>query len=420
MKIEIEPASINSIDYPHRYRTVFISFKNYIIGMYLENCNLTYFPEDLLNFNSLTNLSLACNNIKKLPESLSSLTKLNSLNLSRNKLVNLPNFTPDMYNLENLNLNQNSIKNLPDSLFQLKDLKDLFLAYNKLEDLPRSISNLKSLRRLMIDGNKLKTLPVSVFEIKTLRMLYVSPAQLDVESHNQIEKVKKDFKEYVQSNIPQKDQNYITRYIREVPKLYIITPPYNIDFFYEFGGEMFWARNSNATLRFGSPFDPFRLPIPSKDAQKFRDLQFLWETLEYSNIRKWKHEIDYDSQFPDWERLRRETAELLIKISEELGSDFKFSRDFDYYMDIKNKMQELEGDISNKRVITILKDSLELDDNIMLLSIFKKKIFINFNEKELLEYLISLKLHGKFRFAKILVSEYLTNYSNNKSAINSM
>lgn len=362
-----------------------------------------------MNFKSLTNLSLACNNIKTLPE-LSSLTKLRSFNLSRNKLEEVSNITPDMCNLEKLNLNQNLITTLPDSLFHIKDLKDLFLAYNKLRNLPNSISNLKSLRRLMIDGNVINTLPKSLFEIKTLRFLHLSLAHLDEETQDQIQIAKRNFHKYAQNNLDLEKYSSVIQYIHEVPKLYVTTPPYNIDFFYEFGGEMLWSRNNNATFRFGSPFDPFRLPISPKDAQKFRDLQFLWETLEYVNIRKWKHEIDYESQFPDWERLRRETADLLMKISEELGSDFIFSNDFDYYIDIRNKMQELEGDISNKRILAILKESLEIDDNIMLLSIFKKKILMNFNEKELLEYLINLKLHGKFKFASILISEYL-NYS---------
>lgn len=411
---EIKPISNKSYDYHTRYRISFTTFKNHIIGLDLENCNISYFPENLSHFKFLRNLSLACNNIKKFPESLLNLTNLTSLNLSRNKLEELSNFAPEMCNLEVLNLNQNLINNLPDSIFQLKTLKDLYLAYNKLEILPKSICNLKFLRRLMIDGNNLKSLPTSLFEIDSLKRLYISQAHLDDEAQNLIRITMKNFQEYVQSNNLLEDHTYITQYIHKVPKLYIITPPYNIDFFYEFGGEMLWSRNENASLRFGSPIYPFRLPISSDDAQKLKNLSVVWEKLEFPNLRKKKHEIDYNSQYSEWEQMKRETGEFLLKISQELGPDFQFSNDFKYYIDFRNKMQELESDISNERIKAIINEGISNNDDIILLSILKKKILNQFNEKELLEFLISLKLHGKVRFANILVSEYLNNYSNKK------
>jgi len=78
-------------------------------------------------------------------------------------------------------------------------------------------------------------------------------------------------------------------------------------------------------------------------------------------------------------------------------------------------MQELDGDISNIRVKALINEAISTDDDFILLHIFKKGILNYFNEKALMEYLISLKLHGKFKFADILVSEYLNNYSSKRA-----
>ncbi len=132
-------------------------------------------------------------------------------------------------------------------------------------------------------------------------------------------------------------------------------PHYKIGFFYEWGGHMFWARNDNTSEKFGSPIDPLKLPIPSEYAQKFKELNYLWEKLN-------RKDSEYSSQYSDWERLFRETGELLEKTAKELGPEFILCEDFDCYMNVWKKLHELDGDISKSRVKALLNEAISRRD----------------------------------------------------------
>jgi leucine-rich repeat protein SHOC2 len=106
-----------------------------VVGLYLNNCNITTLPESIGKLNNLKVLSLTNNKLTKLPDAICDLTSLRQLDLSENKLTSLP---------ENID--------------QLTELKELFLANNQLNSLPKNIGCLR-LWELNLRNNQLKTLP---------------------------------------------------------------------------------------------------------------------------------------------------------------------------------------------------------------------------------------------------------------------
>lgn len=202
---------------------------------------------------------------------------------------------------------------IPKTIYEFCSLKYLSLAYNHLESIPDFISTLRFLEYLYLDGNNIKSLPTSLFNIRTLKRLSLPSTHMDDRTQQYLDVIMKEFKAYVKEKIPEKDQKYIIRYFDKVPKLYIITPPYKIGFFYEWSGNMLWARNDNALLNFGSPINPFDLPISFTYALKFKFLNRLWERINRKNSK-------YSSQ--DSILLLNETEELLKETRKELGPDF--------------------------------------------------------------------------------------------------
>ena len=113
-------------------------------------------------------------------------------------------------------------------------------------------------------------------------------------------------------------------YNEKIKKLKAIKAPYKIQFFYEYGGEMFWARNNNSLLRFGSPINPYDLPISKESADKFKKYCEIWEINMLNDMKKNKESIPLPQDFADWdlERLNNETAILLKQTKRELGEEY--------------------------------------------------------------------------------------------------
>ncbi|HEC39141.1 hypothetical protein LCGC14_0706740 [marine sediment metagenome] len=306
---------------PSRY---FTTSENHVTGLGLGECDLSICPNIISKFKFLINLSLDRNKISKLPDSISALENLKSLNLDRNKFVKFPKLITKLANLKYLDINQNFIKKLPRSISKLTSLKALLCAYNQIAQVPKTISNLEFLEYLDFGGNELKKLPTSLFKIKSLKIISISSKSFDDATIERVHKIKQDFEMCVKNTIPTEKQKYLSWYIDKIPKLYIATPPYKIAFFYEYGGaDMFWSRNDNAGLKFGSPYE---LPISLENARNFYNLQDRW-----SKVIGNHNDINHPDS-PEWESLRLDTRELLLEISSKLGEDFIFTGDFDYYV----------------------------------------------------------------------------------------
>ncbi|KAE9462389.1 hypothetical protein C3L33_05703, partial [Rhododendron williamsianum] len=113
----------------------------------LEDCHLSYLPDEIGNLISLRNLDLAQNNL-----STSGIGRLISLEI--------------------LDLESNSLCTLPDTIGKLSCLKELHVRYNKLLHLPSEIGDLDSLEELALEGNKgFRALPESICKLVRLQYL---------------------------------------------------------------------------------------------------------------------------------------------------------------------------------------------------------------------------------------------------------
>ena len=105
----------------------------------------------------------------------------------------------------------------------------------------------------------------------------------------------------------------------------VITAPYKIEFFYEYGGVMFWALNNNSEFKFGDPINPYDLPISKESADKFEKYCEIWEIIMYNDMKRRKEPIPLPNGFEEWdmERLKNETAILLMHAIGELGEEYE-------------------------------------------------------------------------------------------------
>lgn len=124
----------------------------------LTNCNLKFFPKQLVIFSKT----------------------LLALDLSNNRIETVPRtFCCKMNNLELLNLSNNLIQTLPIEIKFFSSLEKLNISRNRLRMLPSTFSDLKSLRNLDVSNNELSQLPAFRKEDIRLEELDVSYNPLD-------------------------------------------------------------------------------------------------------------------------------------------------------------------------------------------------------------------------------------------------
>ncbi len=136
-----------------------------IIGISIENSNLSELPNSIGDIVFLESLYLSRNQIKNVPDSIGKLTNLKYLYMDSNKINKIPESIGKLESLEVFKLMSNEIDSIPESIEFLKKLETLNLAANKLKSLPiESISKLTSLRNLSISYNPLN--PGEHFKLK--------------------------------------------------------------------------------------------------------------------------------------------------------------------------------------------------------------------------------------------------------------
>lgn len=315
----------------HIKRSSFTVKKNHIIGIFLQNLDLREDPDILTQFNHLIHISFKSNNLSNIPKIIQEKRTLESINLARNNFKMVPESIFHHSKLTSLNLSMNILENVPDSISQLKDLEILDLSFNNLTSIPHSIGKLKKLKHLYLDGNPIKQLPESLFKKGNLKVISVSEQNLDESSKILINQTKQDFNRVLERKFPEEKRIYYS--LKKIKKLKVITAPYKIQFFYEYIGVMFWASNNNSLFRFGTPINPYDLPISKKSADKFEKYCEIWEIKMWNDMKNRKEPIPLPQGFEDWdwERLNNETAILLIHTIGELGEEYKLL-DLDGYI----------------------------------------------------------------------------------------
>jgi len=322
-KISIKLSCISSAFYQSSiFKNCFTVGKNHIIGIYLENLDLKKFPEVLMQFKHLIHISLKSNNLKDISELIQKRESLEAINLARNKFKIFPESILQHSKLLALNLSNNIIKSIPKSFKKLENLESLNLSFNKINSIPESLGELKKLRNLYLDGNPIKSIPESLFQNNLLKKIAISERNLDGSSKTLINQIKNEFNQFIENNIPEEKRYYSN--IEGIKKLNVITAPYRIEFFYEYGSEMFWSRNFNSCIRFGSPIDPYDLPLSREIANKFKKFCEIWIIKMYLDRKHKKEEVPSFENIDDWdwERLQNETTILLEQARSELGEEF--------------------------------------------------------------------------------------------------
>lgn len=315
----------------YRKDNFFTVRNNHINGISLYNLNLHEDPGILTQFNHLIHISFKFNNLRNVPKVIQEKRILESINLARNNFKTFPESIFHHSKLSSLNLSMNSIENVPDSLDQLKELRILDLSFNRLTSIPHSIGKLNKLKYLYLDGNPIKQIPESLLKKRNLKIFSISEQNLDESSKILICQTQQDFNRVAEKKIPEEKRFYSN--LEKIKKLMVITAPYKIEFFYEYGGVMFWAHNNNSEFKFGDPINPYDLPISKESADKFEKYSEIWEIIMYNDMKRRKEPIPLPQGFEDWdlERLNNETAILLIHTIEELGEEFELL-DIDGYI----------------------------------------------------------------------------------------
>jgi hypothetical protein len=132
---------------------------------------LAQFPEVLLDFPYLTELSLTHHAFDYIPSEALVLPRLQKLTLSHNRLAGFPTFKKDLPYLHYLDLSHQQVswQDYAKPLGSLSNLKSLKLAGNGLREVPESIAALPALVHLDLRDNDLRELPGWLFEMPRLQ-----------------------------------------------------------------------------------------------------------------------------------------------------------------------------------------------------------------------------------------------------------
>ncbi len=114
--------------------------------------------------------------LTSLPENIGQFQEMTELDISWNRLTSLPDSIVELKNLKKLDLRYNrTLRSLPREIGKLQNLEELYID-NPLESLPESIGDLKNLEVLYLFGFKLPSLPIKSFEkLKKLEELALTP-----------------------------------------------------------------------------------------------------------------------------------------------------------------------------------------------------------------------------------------------------
>jgi len=149
-----------------------------VIGLNLDNLNLTQTPVELGLLFNLQTLDLRHNELKQMPAELNQLTNLQELDVSYNGLSQMPAELSQLTNLQTLDLSHNKLSQIPAELGQLRNLQELYLYNNELSQIPAELGQLANLRHLDLDANQLKQIPAELGQLTDLEYLSFNHNQL--------------------------------------------------------------------------------------------------------------------------------------------------------------------------------------------------------------------------------------------------
>jgi len=186
--------------------------ENYENELYLAHSNISSIPiTSICSIPNLTNLNLACNNIKYISYKIGYLTNLQFLSLRHNKIIKIQKSIKNLLNLEYLSLENNYIKKIPAELSELCNLQTLDLSTNNISEIPEEFKNLTNLRSLSLQKNYFNVIPNSICQITSLLRLEFQ--------YNNIEVISNDLFKLTKLNYLLLSNNIIIDLPRNIEKL---------------------------------------------------------------------------------------------------------------------------------------------------------------------------------------------------------
>ncbi|GAB9474632.1 Tkl protein kinase [Globisporangium polare] len=124
-----------------------------VTALYLQNCNLKAFPDDIASMSNLIDLNLAKNAITETPASSSSvgtaIQQVRTLDLSANSLKKFDLVLPEVYML---NLGDNALETFPSVIFNMTKLTSINLKGNSISSLVVTKTQFTTLKRLLTNS----------------------------------------------------------------------------------------------------------------------------------------------------------------------------------------------------------------------------------------------------------------------------
>jgi len=145
-----------------------------VTSVYLEDFDGAVFPEQILQYKSLTHLRLHnskanTKTITKLPDAIGDLPELTSLTINNTAIEYLPESIFKLPKLQQLNLSNCRLRAIPSDI-DLPKLSNASLTNNQLTTLPTSLAKQPSLVSLQLDQNPWRSLPQAFADLKLLKL----------------------------------------------------------------------------------------------------------------------------------------------------------------------------------------------------------------------------------------------------------
>ena len=181
---------VTSDDFASLETACFVSCADYLIPLlkllpstvtqlYIFSCGLLTFPEELLRFVDLKELTINHTRIKFLPEEIATFNRLERLNVSDNMLTAISGRIGECTNLTSLDISFNGMLDLPDEMKSVTNLTSLYINGIGLKNLPDWMQNFTNLTSLNISGNFLENLPDWMQNVANLASLDLSDNEFE-------------------------------------------------------------------------------------------------------------------------------------------------------------------------------------------------------------------------------------------------
>ncbi|WP_139263265.1 leucine-rich repeat domain-containing protein [Flammeovirga pacifica] len=141
--------------------------ENHVISVTIENASdLTEFPEELLAFKKLEQITIRDCNIEEIPEFITEFDSLKILTVYGNPVKEIPEFIVNCKNLKQLDVENTEVSVLPDFLEEI-DLIGIYIKGSQITGFPKVLYKFKDLRILTISNDELPS-DIGSFKLKVL------------------------------------------------------------------------------------------------------------------------------------------------------------------------------------------------------------------------------------------------------------